>query len=163
MTVAPPAAADTNDGKAVRCEVHDGTVTVEADGAGIPEIVESLASTLGFELSGDVPNGDLRSSKTLVGRPEELLAKLLQGSNYVLSTEQGALKRVTILPAQANGSMSVEQLRQKEGELASQIAQYQEFVQEALDRSRPELAKKFEGQLKELSREAEAVRARLAH
>jgi hypothetical protein len=164
MAVLPhrAAAAKSDGGGVVRCQVRDGTVTVNADDASIPEIIESLASTLGFELRGDIPNNDLRITGTLEGRSDQLLAKLLQGSNYVLAIEGGAVKRLTMLPvAPPDQSPSADRLRQKEDELVAWIAQYEEFAQEAIERSRPELAKKFERHIKELSREVEAVRARL--
>src|SRR5262245_13762852 len=152
----------------VRTELGDTTVKVEADGASTAEIIEHLAGTLGFEISGDFPNKDVRLTRKLEGTLDELLAELLHGVSYVLVSEAGAPRRLVVLSAVPEapgrvGAMSVEQLRQKENELVMQIAQFEDFRQEARERANPGLAKKFELHIKELSREMKAIRTRLPH
>jgi hypothetical protein len=150
----------------VRSRVGDGIVNVEADGASIPDIIENLARTLGFEVHGDAPNRDISIVRKLEGKLDDLLAHLLHGGNYLIVTEAGAPKRLIILQAgpavvQPFASMPIKQLRRKANELVVQIAQFDDMSQEARERHNPELASKFERHITELSEEMEAIRARL--
>jgi hypothetical protein len=93
----------------------------------------------------------------------------------VFVTEAGAPKRLLILaagptpshspptPPHASpyASMSVEQLRQKEIELLVLVAQYEDMGEEARERIKPGLAKKYWGEAKKYVREAATVRALL--
>ncbi|MBO0763187.1 MAG: hypothetical protein J2P50_01140 [Hyphomicrobiaceae bacterium] len=166
--VIPHLAVVAEDGshRLVRSEFREGIVKVEADGASVSDIIDSIARTLGFDVRGDVPNEDLRVTRTLEGTLDDLLAMLLRETNYLLVMDAGAPKRLIILPAgtavaQPLGVLSVEELRQKEGELVAQIAQYEDLTQEARERSKPDLARKFERYLSELSAKMQAIRARI--
>lgn len=151
----------------VHSEGRNGTVEIEATDASVRDVIEALARTLGFEILGDAPSTDLRITRRLEGSLEEILLHVLHDANYLLVTGTGgAPKRLVFLsPAPVTvdpyAAMSVDQLRKQESELVAQIAQYEDLSQEARERSRPELAQKFERQINELSREMDAVRARL--
>jgi hypothetical protein len=153
----------------VRSGVRDGGIKLEAWDATTADIINDLASTLGFEVRGDIPAGDVRITRDLEGTLDELLEKLLLSANYMLVTEAGAPKRLIMLPAgpavavaaQSAPPMSVEQLRQEESELVAQIAQYQDQREEARERANTEFARKLDRYVAKLSAEAEAIRARL--
>jgi hypothetical protein len=153
----------------VRSALRDGGIKVEAWDASTADIINDLASTLGFEVRGDIPFGDVRITRVLEGTLDELLEKLLLNANYMLVTEAGAPKRLIVLPAgpaaavaaQSFPETSVEQLRQKESELVAQIAQYQDQREEARERANTEFARKLDRYVAKLSAEAEAIRARL--
>lgn len=160
----------------LRSELRDGIIKLDADGADIKDVIEELSRTLGFEVLGDVPNNGLRMKKRLEGTLGELLAALLRDASYVLVTEAGAPKRLTILPAgpassprftvvqplQPYGSMSTEQLRKKEDELVVLAARYEDMSEEAREHANPELAKKLKSYAEKLAGDAESIRARLA-
>lgn len=159
------ARAGSEGGGIVKSELRDGIIGVEGNGASVPDVVADLSRTLGFDIDGEVPNKDLKITRKLEGRLEELLAQLLRDANYLLVMQTGAPKRLIVLQAgpavvQPFGAMSVEELRRKEGELVAQIAQYEDMSQEARERAHPELARKFEEHISELTSEMQAVRTR---
>jgi hypothetical protein len=154
----------------VRSAVRDGAIRVEAWDASTADIIGDLARTLGFEVRGDIPAGDVHITRDLEGTLDELLEKLLVNANYMLITDAGAPKRLIVLPAgnavavSSQGDaleMSVEQLRQKESELVAQIAQYVDQRDEARERANTQFVRKLDRYVAQLSAEAEAIRARL--
>jgi hypothetical protein len=163
-----------NEGRgAIHSTIHDGIFKIEADGASVPEILEDLSRTLGFEVRGEVPNTEVKITRSLEGTLDEVLGSLLRDASYVLVTDAGAPRRLIILPpgsaapatnavAQPFGSMSVEQLHQKEGELVVQIARYEDMSEEAREHANPEFARKFKTYARKLAGQVEAIRARLA-
>jgi hypothetical protein len=175
MAHVPDQGAIAEDGRlsVVRSVGRDGKIKVDAEGASVWDIIKNLSLTEGFELAGDAPNEDARLTRSLEGTLDELLATLLRGSNYVLEIDEGVPKRLIILPAgraaappshpsQPNEATSVEQLRQKEGELLVLMARYEDMSEEAREHANPEFARKFKSYAQKLAREVEAIRARLA-
>jgi hypothetical protein len=173
--IAATAIAENEARGVVRSTFRDGTVVVEAKDASILEIVESLSQALDFEVEGEAPSKDVRVSRSLEGTLNEVLEKLLNGANYVLVTEAGAPKRLLILtagptPARASptsphtaayASMSVEQLRQKQDEFLNLVTQYEDMSEEARERIKPGLARKYRDEARKYSREAAAIRTLL--
>jgi len=156
----------------VRSVRRDGMLTVEAEDASVSDIIESLSRTEGFEVDGDAPGDGIRLTRSLKGTLDELLAKVLRDGNYVLITDKGLPKRLVILSAgraagsphssQPQEAASVEQLRQKEGELLVLMARYEDMSEEAREHANPEFASRFKSYARKLSREVDAIRARLA-
>jgi hypothetical protein len=157
----------------VRSVRRDGIIKLDAEGASVSDIIKALSRTEGFEVGGDAPSEDVKLTRSLEGTLDELLAKLLRDGNYVLITDDSTAKRLIILStgsaaaspsqtSQPHDTVSAEQLRQKEGELLVLIARYEDMSEEAREHANPEFAKKFKSYAQQLSREVEAVRARLA-
>jgi hypothetical protein len=155
----------------VRSVRSGGIINVEAEGASVSDIIKELSRREGFEVDGDAPGEDVRLTRSLEGRLDELLAQLLRDGNYILVTDGSFAKRLIILeagrataspsrPSEPYNTVSVEQLRQKEGELLVLIARYEDMSEEAREHANPEFARKFKDYAQQLSREVEAVRAR---
>lgn len=153
----------------VRTTIRHGVIKVEAYDSSVPDIIDDLARRLGFEVRGERPGADVHTQRSLEGTLDELLGNLLHDANYVLVTEAGTPKQLIILPpgpavaqpAQTYPSMSVEQMRKKEGELVAQIAQYEDMRNEARERANLVFARKLEKYVEKLTAEAEAIRAHL--
>jgi hypothetical protein len=152
---------------------QDGTLKIEAEGASVSEIIVDLSRVEGFEIEGDAPGEDVKLTRSLEGTLDELLTKLLREGNYVLISDDGVPRRLIILaaargaspaadPSRLPGAESVQQLRQKENELVVLMAQYEDMSEEAREHANPEFARRFKTYAQKLSREVDAIRARLA-
>jgi hypothetical protein len=168
----PDAIAEDGRRSFIRSIRSGGIIKVEAEHASVSDIIKDLSRIEGFEVDGDMP-GDVRLTRSLEGALDELLAKLLRDGSYVLVTDDSLPKRLIILPAgraaappfppsQPQDTVSAQQLRQKEGELLVLIARYEDMSEEAREHANLEFARKFKSYAHQLSREVEAVRARLA-
>jgi hypothetical protein len=172
IALVPDAIAEDGRRSFIRSIRSGGIIKVEAEHASVSDIIKDLSRIEGFEVDGDMP-GDVRLTRSLEGALDELLAKLLRDGSYVLVTDDSLPKRLIILPAgraaappfhpsQPQDTVSAQQLRQKEGELLVLIARYEDMSEEAREHANLEFARKFKSYAHQLSREVEAVRARLA-
>jgi hypothetical protein len=81
---------------ATRCEVRvDGTaqaVRVEAQQAPLPEVLSALATSLGVRHKSLIPVDEVIIGGRYSGTLDDVLRGVLQGLNYVITTQQDAVE-----------------------------------------------------------------------
>ena len=100
--VTTAARSETLETAVVRGGPGEYNVLVRADDALVAAALSKLARNIGFKVRGKLTRPGAKISGTYKGSLQEVLSRVLSGSNYVLVTKRGVPKWIMIQPQTSN-------------------------------------------------------------